>query len=178
MIALIGQFSAASRIFSSLSPAGSTASDWRSSLSRNTLGAYVSHIALPTQRRWSTRTRSLRAIAASLLPMDRQRLERPEGDARLIFQRFVIDLEAREALGERFEHLLTFDPRQRGAEAMMNTRAKSDVLVRPALDVEGVRLLEHAGIAISGGNEPADAIVFFQDFAAHLDILRRNPLDR
>src|SRR5256885_17051794 len=65
MIALIGQFSAASTIFSSLSPAGLTASDWRSSLSRNTLGAKVSHIAFPTHSRWSTRTRSWRGIAAS-----------------------------------------------------------------------------------------------------------------
>ena len=60
-IALTGQFSAASRIFSTVTPAGSTASDCRFSLRRNTLGAIVSHIALPTQTSWSTRMRSLRA---------------------------------------------------------------------------------------------------------------------
>src|SRR6516225_8522525 len=65
VIALTGQFSAASRLFSSLSPEGSTASDCRSSLSRKTFGANVSHIALPTQVLWSTRMRRLRAIAAS-----------------------------------------------------------------------------------------------------------------
>ena len=64
-IALIGQFSAASRIFSTVLPAASTASDWRFSLRQNTLGAIVSHIALPTQTSWSTRTRSFRAMASS-----------------------------------------------------------------------------------------------------------------
>src|SRR5204863_8631963 len=38
------QLSAASRIFSTVSAAGSTASDWRLSLSRNTFGAIVSHM--------------------------------------------------------------------------------------------------------------------------------------
>src|SRR5204863_4414165 len=75
-IALTGQFSAASRIFSTVSPAGSTASDWRLSLRRNTFGAIVSHMAFPTQTSWSTRTRSVRATDRLLLPGDRQRLQR------------------------------------------------------------------------------------------------------
>src|SRR6516162_10097702 len=64
-IALTGQFSAASSIFSTVSASGSTASDWRFSFSRNTFGAMVSHMALPTQTSWSTQTRSLRATLAS-----------------------------------------------------------------------------------------------------------------
>src|SRR6267154_5127756 len=85
-IALTGQFSAASRIFSTVSAAGSTASDWRLSLRRNTFGAIVSHMAFPTHTSWSTRTRNLRATGSLLLPGDRQRFQRPEGDARLIVQ--------------------------------------------------------------------------------------------
>src|SRR5919204_573571 len=46
-IALTGQFSAASRIFSSVSPSGLTASDWRFSLSAKTFGAMLMHIAFP-----------------------------------------------------------------------------------------------------------------------------------
>src|SRR5438045_4990043 len=63
-IALTGQFSAASRIFSTVSAAGSTASDWRLSLRRNTFGAIVSHMAFATQTSWSTRTRTLGATAS------------------------------------------------------------------------------------------------------------------
>src|SRR5262245_7684058 len=48
MMALTGQFSAASKIFSTVSPSGSTASDCRCSLSTKTFGAIVSHMALPT----------------------------------------------------------------------------------------------------------------------------------
>src|SRR6266704_2679315 len=104
-IALTGQFSAASRIFSTVSPSGSTASDWRLSLRRNTLGAIVSHIAFPTQTSWSTQTRSLRAKGFLLLPGNRQRFQRPEGDARLIFQ-LRRDLQVREALRQGLEDLL------------------------------------------------------------------------
>jgi hypothetical protein len=48
-IALTGQFSAASKIFSILSPSGLTTADWRFSFSRNVFVAIVSHIAFPTQ---------------------------------------------------------------------------------------------------------------------------------
>src|ERR1700756_519867 len=85
-IALTGQLSAASRIFSTVSPEGSTASDCRFSLRRNTFGAIASHIALPTQVAWSTRTRRLRATAAPLLPGDRQGFQRAERDAGVVFQ--------------------------------------------------------------------------------------------
>src|SRR5438132_4526996 len=105
-IPLTGQFSAASRIFSTVSPAGSTASDWRLSLRRNTLGAIVSHMAFPTQTSWSTQTRSLRAIDGPLLPGNRQRFQRPEGDAGLILQLRGRRLQVREALRQGLEDLL------------------------------------------------------------------------
>src|SRR5580704_15761083 len=111
-IALTGQFSAASRIFSTVSPAGSTASDWRLSLSRNTFGAIVSHMAFPTHTSWSTRTRSLRATDSPLLPSDRQRLQRPERDAGLILQLLRLDLQPREPFRQGLEDLLTLDARQ------------------------------------------------------------------
>src|ERR1700687_3781865 len=142
-IALIGQLSAASRICSTGSPSGSTASDWRLSLSRKTCGANVSHMALPTQRRWSTRTRTFLAINRPLLPVDRKRLQRPEGDARLVFQLLVIEPEAGEALRQGLEHLLALDPRQRRPQAVVDTRAEGDMLVRPPRDVEMIGLLEH-----------------------------------
>src|SRR2546430_7415192 len=93
-MALTGQFSAASRIFSTVSPAGSTASDCRLSLRRNTLGAIVSHMAFPTQTSWSTQTRSLRANGFLLLPGDRQGFQRPERDTGLIVQLLRLELEA------------------------------------------------------------------------------------
>src|SRR6516164_1298703 len=83
---------------------------------------------------------------ALLVPVNRQRLQRPEGDARLIFQRLIVELEAGEALGQRLEHLLALDPCQRRAETVMNTRAESDMLVWPASDVKTVGLLELVGI--------------------------------
>jgi hypothetical protein len=70
-MALTGQFSAASKIFASLSPAGSTASDWRFSFNRNTLGAIDSHIAFPTHVCGSTQTFSFRATTVLLMPGDR-----------------------------------------------------------------------------------------------------------
>src|SRR6516165_4672343 len=60
----------------------------------------------------------------------------------------------------------------------MNARAESDVLVRPAGDIELVRVFEHVGVAIGRGNEPADTVVLFQQLAPHLDILRGDSLDR
>src|SRR6516164_6146987 len=60
----------------------------------------------------------------------------------------------------------------------MNARAESDVLVRPAGDVERVWVLEHVGVTIGRGNEPADTVVLFQHLAPHLDILRGDSLDR
>src|ERR1700710_1020715 len=80
-IALTGQFSAASRISASVFAIGSTASDWRSSLSRNVFAAIDSHMALPTQAWGSTQTFNLRAIAILLVPRHGKRLQRTEGDA-------------------------------------------------------------------------------------------------
>jgi hypothetical protein len=68
MMALTGQFSAASRIFSTVSPSGLTASDCRFAFSTNTFGAMVSHMALPTQTLWSTHTRTFLAMIAPLIP--------------------------------------------------------------------------------------------------------------
>src|SRR5260370_3550967 len=135
-IALTGQFSAASRIFSTVSPVGSTASDWRFSLRRNTFGAIVSHMALPTQTSWSTRTRNLRATDWPLLPGDRQRFQRAEGDARLIVQLLGSYLQVGEALRERLEDLLTLDPRQGRAQAVMNAISEGHVRVRLPGNVE------------------------------------------
>src|SRR5260370_23620247 len=177
-IALTGQFSAASRIFSTVSPVGSTASDWRLSLRRNTFGAIVTHMALPTQTSWSTRTRSLRATGRPLLPGDRQRFQRAEGDARLIVQLLGSYLQVGEALRERLEDLLTFHPSQGRPEAVVNPISESHVRVRLSGNVEPVGIGEHLGIAIGGGDEPADAIVLAHHLVAHLDIPRGDPLDR
>src|SRR5260370_1671462 len=58
-IALTGQFSAASRIFSTVSPVGSTASDWRFSLGRKTFGGGRSPLAVPQHTAWASRERRL-----------------------------------------------------------------------------------------------------------------------
>src|SRR5437660_139644 len=81
-MALTGQFSAASRIFSTVSPAGSTASDWRLSLRRNTLGAIVlAHHLVPHFEllRGEPLDRLDRRVIAQAL------LGRPFGPARRVF---------------------------------------------------------------------------------------------
>src|SRR5439155_7140256 len=147
-IALTGQFSAASRIFSTVSAAGSTASDWRLSLRRNTFGAIVSHMAFPTQTSWSTRTRSVRATDRLLLPGDRQRLQRAERDARLIIQVLRLELEVGEPLCQSLEDFLTLDTSQGRAQAMVNSISEGHVRVRLPADIEFVGVGEHIRIAV------------------------------
>src|SRR3984893_11662972 len=167
-IALTGQFSAASRIFSTVSPAGSTASDWRFSLRRNTFGAIVSHMAFPTQTSWSTRTRNLRAKGFLLLPGHRQRFQRPERDTGLIVKLLRLELEAGEPFCQGLEDFLTLDTRQGRAQAVVNPISEGHVGVRLPGDVELFGVGEHIGIAIGGGDEPADAIVLAHNLVPHL----------
>src|SRR6516164_366452 len=96
----------------------------------------VSHIALPTHTLWSTRMRSFRVTGILLMPGDRQRLQGAEGDARLVFELFCLHLEVGEALGQRLEHLLTLDPCQGRAQAMVHAVAKGHMRVRLPGDVE------------------------------------------
>src|ERR1700730_17451603 len=167
-MALTGQFSAASRIFSTVSAAGSTASDWRLSFRRNTFGAMVSHMAFPTHTSWSTRTRSLRAKGFLLLPSDRQRFQRPERDTGLIVKFLRLELEAGEPFCQGLEHFLTLDTRQGRAQAVVNPISEGHVGVRLPGDVELFGVGEHIGIAIGGGDEPADAIVLAHNLVPHL----------
>src|SRR5439155_19998219 len=66
-----------------------------------------------------------------LLPADRQRFQRPEGDARLIFQPLVVEPEDGDALGQGLEHLLALELRQGRATAVMNSWAEGERVGRP-----------------------------------------------
>src|SRR5207237_10281014 len=133
--------------------------------------ATVSVMPLPTHTSWSAQTRSLRATGRPLLPGDRQRLQRPESDAGLIFQLLPFDLQAREPLRQGLEDLLTLHARQGRAQTMVDPIAEGHVRVRLPGNVELVGVGEHLGIAIGGRYEPADAIVLAPHLVPHLDIL-------
>jgi hypothetical protein len=80
--------------------------------------------------------------------------------------------------GQSLEDLLTLDPRQGRAQAVVHAISEGHVGVRLPRDVELVGVGEHVGIPIGRGDEPADAIVLAHHLVAHLEILGGEPLDR
>ena len=81
-----------------------------------------------------------------------------------------------QALGQGPEHLLPLDPGQRGPKTMMHALAERYMRVRIAGDVEPVRIGEHLGIAVGGGDRPTDPVLLPDQLASHLNVLSRDPL--
>src|SRR5262245_41229404 len=171
-----GQFSAALRMCSNVSPAGFRASDWRSSLSTNTPGASSVHMAFPTHLTWSTRTRSLGAIAARLVPRHRQRSDRPEGDAGLVFQLLRFQVQRGEPLHERLERLLALHARQCRPETVVNPRTEGHVGIRVAGDIEPIRVGELRWVPVGRSDEPPRPVQLADDDVPERDIVRRDTL--
>src|SRR5262245_13651930 len=161
---------------SNVSPAGFRASDWRSSLSAKTPGASSVHMAFPTHLTWSTRTRSLGAIAACLVPRHRERLDRPEGDTRLIFQLLRFQVQRGEPLHERLERLLALHARQCCPETVVDSRTEGHVGIRVAGDIETVRVGELRWDPVGRGDEPSRPVELADDDVTELDIVRRDTL--
>src|SRR5262249_42508084 len=86
-------------------------------------------------------------------------------------------MQRREALRQRLEDLLAFQPCQSGPETVMHARPKGHMRVGITGDVKRVYLRKYFGISIRRGNEPPDAVVLVQDFATHLYVLRGNTLN-
>ena len=64
-----------------------------------------------------------------------------------------------EAFGEGLQGLLTLNPNQGGAQAVVDASAEGHVGIGPAGNVEVVGVLELAGVPVGRGDEPADTLV-------------------
>jgi len=80
--------------------------------------------------------------------------------------------------GERLQDLLALHLGQRTTKSIVRAKAKGDVPVRVSGDVEGIRCVKHVGIAVGSGDETPEAVTLPNLFAAELDRLDGDTLDR
>src|SRR5438270_2649017 len=84
-------------------------------------------------------------------------------------------LERGDAFGQRAKHRFAFEPRHRLADAAMDAGAESHVSGGAALDVEEVRLVPAAWIAVGGGKKQQYLFAVAKLDATDLDRLGRGP---
>ena len=83
-----------------------------------------------------------------------------------------------ETFSQGLEHFLTFDARQRRAQAVVRARSKGDMLVRMPADVERVGLANAAGSRFADEMNQRTRSFLRSTLSAHLDVLRRDALNR
>src|SRR5881227_257007 len=84
-------------------------------------------------------------------------------------------LERGDAFGQRAKHRLAFEPCHRLADAAMDAGAESHVSGGAALDVEDLRLVPAAWIAVGGGKKQQHLFAVAKLYAADLDRLGSGP---
>src|SRR5215831_9422786 len=76
------------------------------------------------------------SLTPALLPCDREGLERPKENARLIFQLLRLQIQGGEALHQGLERLLSLYPRQGRFQTVMDARPEGDMQIRVSRNVE------------------------------------------
>src|SRR5437870_5741308 len=97
-------------------------------------------------------------LSPSLRPRDREGFERPEDDARLVFQLLRLQVQGGEPLHQGLKRLLPLHPRQGRPQTMMDARPKGDMQVRGPGDVKLLRRGELLWVPIGRGDKPPGAI--------------------
>src|SRR5262245_45842126 len=118
------------------------------------------------------------SLTPALLPCDREGLERPKENARLIFQLLRLQMQGGEALHQGLERLLPLHPRQGRPQAVMDARPKGDMQIRVSGNIECLRRSELLRVTVGGGEKPPYAVQRPDDLLTQFNVLHGDALQR
>src|SRR5712691_9812626 len=105
------------------------------------------------------------------MPRDGQADQGATTYAEMVLQMLGLQRELVKPLGQGLEALLPLQPGQGGAQAVMDARPEGHMGVRIAGDVKPVRLREHFGVPVGGGDEAQYPVVLTNALALQFHIL-------
>src|SRR5262249_13694636 len=118
------------------------------------------------------------SLTPALLPCDREGLERPKENARLIFQLLRLQIQGGEALHQGLERLLSLYPRQGRPQTVMDARPKGDMQIRVSGNVELLRRSKLLRVTVGRGEEPPYTVQRLDALPPQFDLLYGDTLQR